>query len=67
MLSQKEKQKIRQSNYETLLVRKEHLESVLKLLDEMAAHSYKGYNLFEVQKELDYILDVLAFDFTPKR
>jgi len=67
MLHKKEKQLIRQSDYETLLVRKQHLESVISLLNEMDTHSYKGYNIFDVQKELDYILDVLAFDFTPKR
>ena len=67
MLSPKEKQKIRQSDYETLLVRKEYLQSILKVLEEMGAYSYKGYNFYDVQKELDYVLDVLAFDFTPKR
>lgn len=67
MLDQKQRDKIRRSDYETLLTRKEYLESVLIILEEMGAHTYKGHNYYDTKKELDYVLDVLAFDFTPKR
>lgn len=67
MLPKNEKERIRKSDKETLNVRKEHLESVIHMLEKRGAYSYKGYYLFDVQKELEYIKDVLAFDFTPKR
>lgn len=67
MLPKNEKERIRKSDLEALIVRKEYLESVVSLLKELSTPSYKGYNLYEIQKELDYIMDVIAFDFTPKR